>query len=105
MLPEFQPLVVVACPDPHIERWYMADPASFKEVVGRQPRLEKVKCERNRYKTILAQTIRDSGQITTLGGIEFARDLVAAMDLYRAGKLEPALKSFVEDLRGALRNP
>jgi hypothetical protein len=101
--PELQDRVVIACPDPHIERWYMADPPSFKDVVGRQPRLEKVKCERDRYKQILVETIHASGQVTTLGGIELAGDLVAAMDLYRAGKSEPSLKSFVDDLRRALR--
>ncbi len=29
--------LVMASPDPHIERWYMADPASFKQVVGKGP--------------------------------------------------------------------
>jgi len=36
--------IVPACPDPHIERWYMADPESFSQVVGAQPRLERAKC-------------------------------------------------------------
>jgi len=72
-------------------------------VIGRQPKIEKVRCERNRYKQILMQTIRDSGQITTLGGIEFAQDLVSAMDLYRAGNSEPSLGFFVDDMRRALR--
>lgn len=103
ILPRFEGAVVIACPDPHIERWYMADVVSFQKVVGRQPKLEKMKCERDRYKQILAQAIRDSGQIPTLGGIEFAPELVEAMDLYRAGKSEPSLKAFVEALRGALR--
>jgi len=101
--PELRDRVVIACPDPHIERWYMADPPSFRAVIGRQPKIEKVKCERDRYKQILMQTIRDSGQITTLGGIEFAQDLVSAMDLYRAGKSEPSLGFFVDDMRRALR--
>jgi hypothetical protein len=30
--------LVVASPDPHVERWYMADPESFGTVVGRVPR-------------------------------------------------------------------
>jgi hypothetical protein len=37
-----------------------------------------------------------------LGGIEFAEDLVASMDLYRAGKNEKSLKHFVDDLRAGL---
>jgi len=101
--PKLRDRAIIACPDPHIERWFMADPPSFREVIGRQPKLGKLKCERDLYKQILVQTIRDSGQITTLGGIEFAQDLVGAMDLYRAGKSEPSLGSFVDDLRRALR--
>jgi len=27
----------IGCPDPHIERWCIADPESFKEVVGADP--------------------------------------------------------------------
>jgi len=95
--------VVVACPDPHIERWYLADPESFHEVVGHLPRLPRVKCERGFYKRLLVQAIRSGGQIPTLGGVEFAPELVGAMNLYRAGKVDHSLKAFVDDFRAALR--
>jgi hypothetical protein len=39
----------------------------------------------------------------TLGGIEFAEEIVECMDLYRAGKDEPSLKHFIDELRSALR--
>ena len=93
---------VVACPDPHVERWYMADPPSFKAVVGTQPRLGKKKCDRDKYKRLLAKALADAGHPATLGGAEFAPELVAAMDLYRAGKNEKSLKHFTDDLRAAL---
>src|SRR5881409_3921652 len=35
VLPSFSAPLVVACPDPHVERWYLADPEFFKAVVGR----------------------------------------------------------------------
>jgi hypothetical protein len=92
----------VACPDPHIERWFMADPTSFEQALGRRPRPGKRKCEQDRYKRILAKTVREAGYPVGLGGIEFAEDIVAAMDLYRAGKNEKSLKHFLDATRSLL---
>ena len=99
----FSHLLVAACPDPHIERWYMADPASFAHVVGGQPSVAKGKCERGYYKRLLSQTLIDAGHPSTLGGIEFARELADAMDLFRAGKNDSSLGAFLSDLREGLR--
>ncbi len=101
--PPFSDRLVVACPDPHVERWYMADPDSFKEVVGHRPTLAKKKCLRDYYKAALASVVRNAGNPAVLGGIEFAQELVERMDLYRASKNERSLKAFVDDLRGKLR--
>jgi hypothetical protein len=95
--------LVVACPDPHVERWYLADPESFKDVVGYRPTIARKKCARDFYKAALANVVRKAGHPATLGGIEFAQELVELMDLYRAGKNERSLKAFVDDLRGRLR--
>lgn len=95
--------LVPACPDPHVERWYLADPDSFHDVVGRRPTVGRKKCERAYYKKILVESIRAAGHPVTLGGIEFAPDLVGAMDLYRAGKNDASLHDFVEALRDKLR--
>jgi hypothetical protein len=99
----FSDRLVVASPDPHVERWYLADPESFKEVVGHRPRLGRKKCVRDYYKDALAKVVGQAGHPPTLGGIEFALDLVERMDLYRAGKSERSLKAFVDDLRSRLR--
>lgn len=97
-------LLVAACPEPHIERWYMADPESFQVVVGEGPILGPEKCARERYKKILSDTIERAGYPGAfLDGTEFARDLVAGMDLYRAGKNSRSLGAFIEDLRNRLR--
>lgn len=98
----FRGITVIACPDPHVERWYPADPVSFAQVVGEEPRLGKRKCDRDRYKRILADAVAAAGHPVLLGGIEFADDLVAGMDLYRAGKNEKSLKHFIDDLRARL---
>ncbi|MEW6742539.1 MAG: hypothetical protein AB1486_07255 [Planctomycetota bacterium] len=95
--------LVVACPDPHVERWYLADPDSFVCVVGSRPAIGRKKCVRDYYKGALAKAVRQAGHPATLGGIEFARELVEGMDLYRAGRNDRSLKAFLDDLRSRLR--
>lgn len=83
----FSDRLVVACPDPHIERWYLADPDSFQSVVGQRPTVSKKKCVRDYYKDALAKAVRQAGYPPTLGGIEFAREIVTGMDLFRAERM------------------
>lgn len=92
----FRGRTAVACPDPHVERWYLADPISFTRAIGKQPKLGKRKCDRERYKNILSEAVRAAGHPVLLGGIEFAKEIVDAMDLYRAGKSEKSLKHFLD---------
>lgn len=99
----FAHMLVTACPDPHIERWYLADPQSFRDVVGTQTSAGPRKCIRNDYKQMLATAVAGGGHPPTLGGIEFGRELADSMDLFRAGKNDSSLKAFVEDLREGLR--
>lgn len=92
----FRPFTAVACPDPHIERWYLADPVTFARAVGKQPTVGKRKCDRERYKRVLSEAVTSAGHPALLGGIEFAKEIVDAMDLYRAGKAEKSLRHFVD---------
>jgi hypothetical protein len=94
---------VIACPDPHVERWYLADPVAFSKAVGTPPTLGRTKCEKDRYKAILARAVADAGHVSPQGGLEFAREIVAHMDWYRAGKSEGSFKLFLDDLRAGLK--
>lgn len=100
----FRHMLVSACPDPHVEKWFLADPDSFHAVVGYRPDVGPDECERNHYKRILRESVARGGHLPTLGGIEFASELAEKMDLYRAGKRDPSLKSFLDDLRSKLRS-
>jgi hypothetical protein len=95
------PSCAIACPDPHIERWFLADPVSFHRVIGADSRPGRRKCERDRYKRKLSEAVRRGGHPPTLGGIEFAAELVGEMDLYRASKNEPSLQHFIDDFHQA----
>lgn len=95
--------VVFACPDPHIERWFLADPDSFYSVVGHRPTVGRKKCDRNHYKQLLAKAVREAGHPVTLGGLEFAEEVIEAMVLYRAARNERSLKAFLDDLTATLR--
>ncbi|MBM3501621.1 MAG: DUF4276 family protein [Armatimonadetes bacterium] len=100
--PAFVDRLVVACPDPHVERWYLADPDTVKKVVGHRPSLPRRKCGRDVYKRLLAEAVRRGGYLPTLGGIEFARELAEAMDFYRAGRTDRSFKAFLDELRRAM---
>lgn len=99
----FKNITIIACPDPHIERWYLADPDSFEGVVGIKPKLGKKKCKRDLYKRILSKAVSDAGYPPTLSGVEFAPDIVEEMDLHKAGRNEKSLKHFIDSLNSALR--
>jgi hypothetical protein len=90
---------LVACPDPHIERWLFADPEHFARVVGVDQQPGKRKCERDRYKAMLRGAVERGGHFSTLGGIEFTRELVEAMDLHRAQRNEPSLGVLIDGLQ------
>ncbi len=100
--PQMLPQVAIACPDPHIERWYVADPAAVEQVVGRRPTVGKKKCAREHYKKILHTTMAKAGVPATLGGIELAPDIVARMSLFRAGKSDGSLRHLLDSLRAVL---
>jgi hypothetical protein len=101
--PSFRGRLVAACPDPHVERWYLADLHSFHVVVGHRPTLGRKKCERDHYKRLLSEAVRRAGHPPTLGGIEFAEEIALSLDLYRASKNDSSFGSFVDDLRSGLR--
>ena len=55
------------------------------------------------YKQILMTAIREAGHPTTLGGVDFAFELIEGMDLYRAGGNGSSLNAFLRALRAMLR--
>lgn len=101
--PSLATRLVVASPDPHVERWYLADPGSFAEIVGHRPAVGRKKCTRDHYKRLLAKAVIQGGHPPTLGGIEFGKEIAEGMNLYRAGRTDHSLKAFLDDLRGKLR--
>ena len=101
--PSVFPRYAIGCPDPHIERWCLADPQGVQEVLGIAPPADPDKRERGFYKKLLRQTILDARQPILTNEMEYAPDLVDAMDLFRAGKNQPSLKHFVDEIRTALQ--
>lgn len=97
------PRHVVGCPDPHVERWCLADPQAFEKAAGRVPEPDPGKCERDLYKHLLLHSIEAAGQIVLADPMDFAPEIVTEMDLFKAGKAQKSLKHFVDGLKGALR--
>lgn len=97
--------VVVGAPEPHIECWYLSDPAALQRVLssGVQAPVPDSKCGSGRFKRLLSQTVKDAGVEPAEGGIEYAGDIVEEMDIYRACTNVPSLDTFVRDFKRALR--
>jgi hypothetical protein len=95
--------LVMAVPDPHIERWLMLDSAAFKQVLGKACPAPDQKCNRDRYKGLLAQAVVDSGATPLLGGMEYAEDIVRVMDLKRVRKQDESLSNLMGDLDSCFR--
>ncbi|GIL05455.1 MAG: hypothetical protein BroJett031_19750 [Betaproteobacteria bacterium] len=95
--------LIRAVPDPHIERWYLLDGAAFKTVLGQGCGAPDLKCEKDRYKRLLNDAIRAAGVEPLLGGVEYAEDLAANIDLRRAGRSDAAFEAFVSEMRASAR--
>ena len=91
--------VVLAIPDPHIERWLLLDGSAFKTVFGRGCDAPDQKCDRNRYKERLIEAIRASGTVPRLGGIEYAEDIIRCLDIDRVASVDKSFHRFVTQLR------
>ena len=101
--PDAPASIVLAVPDPHIERWLLLDGAAFKRVFGKGCDAPDRKCSRDLYKQRLIQAIHATGITPSLGGIEFAEDIVQHMDVERAMRADRSLERFVVELRSAFR--
>ena len=95
--------MLLAIPDPHIERWLLLDGAAFRKVLGKGCGAPDRKCQRDLYKDRLAQAMLASGNSPDFAGIDFAEALVGAMNLDRAARADASLNRFVDELRAVLR--
>ncbi|MFZ3116161.1 MAG: DUF4276 family protein [Syntrophales bacterium] len=96
---QFKDLVVCAIPDPHIERWLLLDSSAFKSIFGRGCKAPDQKCERDRYKRLLAEAVQAAGIVPPLGGIEYTEDIVNEMDLKKMEQANASLGRFLKELR------
>lgn len=99
ILSEYSSIAVCAIPDPHVERWLLVDSGAFKTAVGRGCMAPDAKCEKERYKVLLAQAVRDAGRQPLVRGLEHAEAIVDAIDLGAAECADSSLGAFIGDLR------
>ena len=92
---------IVAVPEPYIEAWYLADPVSLQSLLGLDglPSNLQDDWDKDKYKIELEDIFRNS---PLGGGIEYADEIVASMNLYRAGQNVSSLRHFIDDLRSML---
>lgn len=95
--------LIVAIPDPHIERWYLLDAHAFKNVVGQGCKAPDDKCLKDRYKTLLIEAVENAGVEPLLGGIEHAGELAKAIDVAKIARSDASFGHFRDALRGWLK--
>jgi hypothetical protein len=96
------PEVVIGTPNPCVERWLLADPASFSATFGVQPKIGRANTRRA-WKHRLVEALEAAGQVVVQGGAEFAEEIIEPMDLYHAGQSDPTIQTFADDLRATFR--
>ena len=96
--------MILAIPDPHIERWLLLDGAAFKTVFGKGCDAPDQKCDRNRYKQRLIEAIHATGTIPILGGIEYAEDIIQQININRVTQVDRSFRRFVEELRDTFQS-
>jgi len=99
----FRDFTVYAIPDPHIERWLLLDSSAFKTVLGKGCDKPDQKCSRDRYKQLLLKAMQNAGVVPPLGGIEYAEDIVNAMDLQRMEGANASFGKFLKDLQSRFK--
>ena len=100
---DFKDFMICAIPDPHIERWLLLDSAAFKAVFGKGCKAPDQKCERGRYKHLLSEAIQATGIVPPLGGMEYAEDIVKAMDMEQMEQANASLGRFLKELRSVFK--
>ena len=92
--------VIIAAPEPYIEAWYLADTVSIQAISGSQDliRVPQVIADKDEYKRTLSRIFPGA----LLGGIEYADEILADMDLYRASQNVSSLRHFIDELRSTL---
>lgn len=96
------PHLACAVPDPHIERWYLEDQQAIKAVLPKaQPKKLRYKCEHDRYKQALIETIRAAGIEPLLGGAEYGKDIAHHLNPSRLGR---SFQTFWKDLCAAFKS-
>lgn len=100
---DYRGVLAKAVPDPHIERWLLIDPQAFRQALGQGCQAPDQKCDRDRYKQLLDAAVRAAGVEPLLGGLEFAEDIVRAMNWSRAERADASFAHLLRDLRGAFQ--
>jgi len=99
--------VIYAIPNPHIERWYLADPTAIRTVISSSLisfHVPPYKCERDFYKRILEIEVFEKVEIDVYqGGTEYGPDIANEIDFVRIMTITPCLNKFIDDIRQALK--
>ena len=103
VLPEVAPILVIACPDPYVERWCLLDRGALRRVFGQALDVDHQQTGTDYFKQRFDAhaAILDTG--IEIGATAYIRDIVGEMDLTVAERASSAFSDFVSDLRNQFR--
>ena len=81
----------------------MLDSAAFKSVLGKGCDAPDQKCSKDRYKKLLLDAMQNAGITPPLGGMEYAEDIVNAMNLQRIEQVDSSFGKFLKDLQNKFK--
>jgi len=88
-----------------LERWFLFyfEPRERMRIPNPVKEVRHQKCDRDRYKQLLVEAVRQAGRRPIIRGLEYTADIVWAMDLARVASADPSFARLLEPLQDRIR--
>jgi hypothetical protein len=100
--PSLYPSVMIACPDPHVEVWCIADPEAFQSLFSAPVPQPPSRSGRLVYKRWLSDALEQAGVPVLTDPMEICLDLLPVMDMVKACRNDDALNHLISEIRAWL---
>jgi hypothetical protein len=93
---------MIACPDPHVEVWCIADPEAFQSLFSAPVPQPPSRSGRLVYKRWLSDALEQAGVPVLTDPMEICLDLLPVMDMVKACRNDDALNHLISEIRAWL---
>jgi len=96
------PVVIIGCPDPHVEVWCTSDREAFQSLFSAPVPQPPSRSGRLVYKQWLSDALEQAGVPVLTDPMAICLDLLPVMDMVKACRNDDALNHFVSEIRAWL---